>query len=173
MFELNNVPHEEQFPQATYLEAMVRLLDIVNYKDENFADEERVECLKYCYAKAAEHFAQPHVQQALKVPLKRLDAALKTIVGMCVYSWCRVSQDVMADLSIHYTYALLLDDSREDPADTMVTWYEDLLNANPQAHGWWRLLNDFIPNVLRHYGGYCQMNIVRSTIDCKYTHCIL
>nr|UWK20044.1 trichodiene synthase [Trichoderma gamsii] len=165
MVELNDVPNEEQFPRATYLQAMVHLLDTVSYKDENFADEERVSYLKNCYATAAEHFAQPHVQQALKVPPKRLDAALKTIVGMCVYSWCRVSQDVMADLSIHYTYTLLLDDSREEPADTMVTWYEDLLNAKPQAHSWWRLVNDFIPNVLRHYGGYCQMNIVRSTID--------
>ncbi|KAM0452054.1 hypothetical protein ACHAPV_009678 [Trichoderma viride] len=165
MVELNSVPSEEQFPRATYLEAMVRLLDTVSYKDENFSVEERVNCLKYCYAKASEHFAQPHVHRTLKVPPKRLDAALKTIVSMCVYSWCRVSQEVMADLSIHYTYTLLLDDSREEPADAMVTWYEDLLNAKPQAHGWWRLVNDFIPNVLRHYGGYCQMNIVRSTID--------
>ncbi|KAM0251633.1 hypothetical protein ACHAQJ_008093 [Trichoderma viride] len=165
MVELNNVPSEEQFPRATYLEAMVRLLDAVSYNDENFTDAERVKCLKNCYAKAAEHFAQPHVQEALKVSPKRLDAALKTIVGMCVSSWSLVSQEVMADLSIHYIYAMLLDDSREEPAGTMVTWYEDLLNAKPQAHGWWRLVNDFIPNVLRHYGGYCQMNIVRSTID--------
>lgn len=169
MVELNNVPREEHFPRATYMEAMVRLLDTVSYNDENLTDAERVECLKYCYAKAAEHFAQPHVQEALKVPPKQLDAALKTIVGMCVYSWCRVSQELMADLSIYFTYALLLDDSREEPADTMATWYGDLLNAKPQAHGWWRLVNDFIPKVLRHYGGYCQMTIVRSTIDCKFT----
>lgn len=173
MVELNNVPSEEQFPRATYLEAMVRLLDTVSYKDENFSVEERVNCLKYCYAKASEHFAQLHIQKTLKVPPKRLDAALKTIVSMCVYSWCRVSQEVMADLSIHYTYTLLLDDSREEPAEAMVTWYEDLLYAKPQAHGWWRLVNDFIPNVLRHYGGYCQMNIVRSTIDCEFTYSCL
>nr|UWK21989.1 trichodiene synthase [Trichoderma margaretense] len=165
MVELNDVPGEEKFPRATYLETMVRLLDTVSYNDENFTDEERVECLKYAYGKAGEHFAQPHVQETLKVPPKRMAAALKTIVGMCVYSWCSVSKEVMADLSIHYTYTLLLDDSREEPAGTMETWYEDLLNARPQAHGWWRLVNDFIPNVLRHYGGYCQMNIVRSTID--------
>nr|UWK20185.1 trichodiene synthase [Trichoderma crystalligenum] len=165
MPELNDVPGEEEFPRATYLETMVRLLDTVSYNDENFTDEERTECLKYAYGKAAEHFAQPHVQETLKVPPKRMAAALKTIVGMCVYSWCRVSKEVMADLSIHYTYTLLLDDSREEPAGTMATWYEDLLNARPQSHGWWRLVNDFIPNVLRHYGGYCQMNMVRSTID--------
>nr|UWK20075.1 trichodiene synthase [Trichoderma balearicum] len=165
MPELNDVPGEEEFPRATYLETMVRLLDTVSYNDENFTDEERTECLKYAYGKAAEHFAQPHVQETLKVPPKRMAAALKTIVGMCVYSWCRVSKELMADLSIHYTYTLLLDDSREEPAGTMATWYEDLLNARPQSHGWWRLVNDFIPNVLRHYGGYCQMNMVRSTID--------
>nr|UWK20199.1 trichodiene synthase [Trichoderma psychrophilum] len=165
MPELNDVPGEEQFPRVTFLETCVRLLDTVNYNDENFTDEHRVECLKYAYGKAAEHFAQPHVQETLNVPPARMAAALKTIVGMCVYGWCRVSKEVMADLSIHYTYTLLLDDSREDPAGTMATWYDDLLNGRPQAHGWWRLVNDFFPQVLSHYGAYCQMNMVRSTID--------
>nr|UWK20160.1 trichodiene synthase [Trichoderma cf. fertile] len=165
MVELNNAPSEEQFPRATYLETMVRLLDTVSYNDENFTNEERVECLKYAYAKVTEHFSQSHIQETLKVPRKQMAAGIKTIVCLCVYSWCRVSKEVMADLSIHYTYTLLLDDSREDPAGSMATWYEDLLNARPQAHGWWRLVNDFLPNVLRHYGSYCQMNIVRSTID--------
>nr|UWK20173.1 trichodiene synthase [Trichoderma rhododendri] len=165
MPELNDVPSEEQFPRATFLETCVRLLDTVNYNDENFTDEYRVECLKYAYGKAAEHFAQPHVQETLKAPPARMAAGLKTIVGMCVYSWCRVSKEVMADLSIHYTYTLLLDDSREEPAGTMATWYNDLLNGRPQVHGWWRLVNDFFPQVLSHYGGYCQMNMVRSTID--------
>lgn len=158
---------EQQFPRATYLETLVRLLDTVRYNDENFTDEERASYLKYAYSKAAEHFSQPHVQETLKVPPKRMTAALKTIVGMVVYSWSHVSKELMADLTIFYTYTLLLDDSIEQPAGSMVDWYGDLLNARPQAHGWWRLVNDFIPNVLRHYGGYCQINMVRSTIDCK------
>nr|UWK20113.1 trichodiene synthase [Trichoderma decipiens] len=162
---INIVPSEDQFPRATYLDNMVRLLDTVSYNDENFSDEDRAECLKYAYGKAAEHFAQPHVQNILKAPPKRLAAAVKTIVGMCVFSWCLVSKEVMADLSIFYTYAILLDDTIEDPYDGMSSWYGDLLNARPQAHGWWRLLNDFLPTLLRHYGGYCQITIVRSTID--------
>ncbi|KAK4081234.1 uncharacterized protein Triagg1_2766 [Trichoderma aggressivum f. europaeum] len=159
------VSSEQQFPLATYLETLVRLLDTVRYNDENFTDDERASYLKYSYSTAAEHFAQPHVQESLKAPPERLSAALKTIVAMVVYSWSHVSEELMADLTIFYTYALLLDDSIEQPAGFMVNWYGDLLNAKPQSHGWWRLVNEFLPNLLRHYGGYCQINIVRSTID--------
>nr|UWK20216.1 trichodiene synthase [Trichoderma stromaticum] len=165
MVDLNSISSKEQFPRTTYLETMVRLLDTVRYNDDNFTNDERVSCLKYAYSKAAEHFAQHHVRETLKIPPKRMAAALKTIVGMVVYCWCCVSKEIMADLSIHYTYTLLLDDTIEKPAGSMATWYGDLLNGKSQAHGWWRLVNDFFPNVLRHYGGYCQINMVRSTID--------
>ncbi|KAL5093615.1 Trichodiene synthase [Trichoderma cf. simile WF8] len=165
MAKIGSVSSNQQFPWATYLETLVRLLDTVRYNDENFTDDERASYLKYAYSKAAEHFAQPHVQETLKVPPKRMAAGLKTIVRLVVYSWSHVSKELMADLTIFYTYTLLLDDSIEQPAGSMTNWYGDLLSARPQAHGWWRLVNDFIPNVLRHYGGYCQMNIVRSTID--------
>ncbi|KAL7907378.1 trichodiene synthase [Trichoderma velutinum] len=165
MTETDKIPSEKQFPLATYLETLVRLLDTVRYNDENFTDDERALCMKFVYSKAADHFIQPHVQKIVNWPPERMDAALKTIVGVVVYSWCRVSKEIMADLTIYYTYTLILDDTIEQPAGSMVNWYGDLLNARPQVHGWWKLVNDFMPSILRHYGGYCQLNLVRSMID--------
>lgn len=159
----------DTFPLDYYLGTLVRILDTVNYNDENYTHDERVANLKYAYSKAAKHFAQPHVQETLNVSPKRLAAALQTIVGMVVYAWVNVSQELMADLSIHYTYTLLLDDSKDKPAPTMQSWYQDLLRGREQQHGWWRLVNDHFPKLLNHYGPYCQMNLVRSTVDCKCT----
>ncbi|KAK5991842.1 Trichodiene synthase [Cladobotryum mycophilum] len=149
---------KERFPYDTYLKACVKLLDTVKYHDDNYTRAKRVEKLEQTYKKTAKHFAQSHVQDTLKVPPERLAAALKTIVGMVVYSWVMVSPELMTDLSIHYTYTLLLDDSNDNPAPAMQTWYNDLLNGKAQDHGWWRLR-------LAPLWGYCKMNIVRSTID--------
>jgi trichodiene synthase len=168
----NNTP-QQQFPLDYYLDTLVRLLDVVEYEDRNYTHDERISSLRYAYAKAADHFSQPHVVNTLKVPPKMLAAALKTIVGMVCFAWVKVSPQLQADLSIHYTYTLLLDDSREEPAPSMANWYGDLLQGNEQKHGWWRLVNDEFPNLLEHYGGYCQMNLVRSTIDCEKIRTVL
>lgn len=162
-----NAVSEYDFPYDYYLETLVRFLDVIDYEDTNYTDEQRVENLHYVYIKTAEHFAQPHQQATLKVSPKRLQASLQTIVGMVVYSWAKVSKELMADLSIHYTYTLLLDDSTDDPNLNMRSYYEDLLNGRQQKHPWWQLVNDHFPNVLSHFGPFCSLNLVRSTIDCK------
>lgn len=159
---------EKAFPIECYLETMVRFLDTINYHDTNYTYEERVNNLHYAYSKTAAHFAQPLQQSTLKVSPKRLQASLQTIVAMVVYSWAKVSPEVMADLSIHYTYMLILDDSTDDPDATMKSFYNDLLQGRPQAHPWWRLVNDQFPTVLKHYGPFCSLNLVRSTVDCEY-----
>lgn len=158
---------EKAFPTECYLETIVRFLDTISYNDTNYTHEERVRNLQYAYSKAAEHFAQPVQQRLIKASAKRLQASLQTIVAMVVYSWVRVSPEVMADLSIHYTYMLILDDSKDDPEVKMKTFYKDLLEGRPQQHPWWRMVNDQFPTVLRHYGPFCSLNLVRSTFDCK------
>lgn len=158
---------QEEFPLETFLDTVVRLMDTVNYKDDIYTHAQRTSNLQYTYSKTAQHFAQPHVQDILRVPPKHMAAAVQTIARMVVYAWGRISKELMADLSIHYTYCLLLDDSMEEPGPSMQSWYEDLLAGRPQRSGWWRLVNDFMPNMLRHYGGYCKLNLVRSTVDCK------
>ena len=158
---------DKAFPTVCYLETMVRFLDTISYNDTNYTHEERVRNLHYAYYKAAEHFAQPVQQRLIKASPKRLQASLQTIVAMVVYSWVKVSPEVMADLSIHYTYMLILDDSKDDPEVNMKTFYTDFLEGRRQKHPWWRMVNDQFPSVLRHYGPFCSLNLVRSTVDCK------
>lgn len=87
---------------------------------------------------------------------------------MVVYSWTKIPPEVMADLSIHYTYCLVLDDSTDDPHSEMATFFEDLVHGRQQKHPWWRLVNDHFPKVLNHYGSFCALNLIRSTFDCKW-----
>lgn len=155
-----------EFPITYFKGVLVKLLDIVDYKDTNYTPEERIFNLSFAYTAAAKHFAQPYIRDTLDVPPKKLEAALRTITGMVVYSWTQVSPELMAELTIHYTYMLVLDDVGDDPTLAMDSWYQDLLQGKAQQHRWWKLVNANLPNVLSYYGGYCQMNIVRSTIDC-------
>lgn len=157
----------ENFPTEYFLNTSVRLLEYIRYRDSNYTREERIENLHYAYNKAAHHFAQPRQQQMLKVDPKRLQASLQTIVGMVVYSWAKVSKECMADLSIHYTYTLVLDDSSDDPHPAMLNYFDDLQAGREQAHPWWALVNEHFPNVLRHFGPFCSLNLIRSTMDCK------
>ena len=158
---------EKTFPTERYLEVMVRFLDTIRYNDTNFTHEDRVRSLHYAYSKAAEHFAQPLQQRQITAGAARLQASLQTITVMVVYSLARVSPEVMADLTTHYTYMLLLDDGTDDPDASMKTFYNDLLEGRPQKNPWWRMVNDQFPAVLRHYGPFCSLNLVRSTFDCK------
>lgn len=159
---------DQAFPIDYYLETLVRLLDTIEYRDNNYDRSERVKNLQYAYSETAKHFAQPLQQETLKVSPERLQAALSTIVAMVVYCWTKVSREVMAALSIHYTYTLLLDDSSDDPHPQMASFFEDLVHGRQQKHPWWRLVNGHLPEVLKHYGSFCAFNIIRSTFDCKW-----
>lgn len=158
---------DQAFPIDYFMDTVVRVLDIIKYRDNNYDRDERVKNLQYAYTEAAKHFAQPLQQETLKVNPKRLEAALRTIVGMVVYCWTKVSPELMAALSIHYTYTLLLDDSSNDPHPEMPSFFEDLIHGRQQKHPWWRLVNGHFPRVLHHYGSFCAFNLIRSTFDCK------
>ncbi|KFA52461.1 hypothetical protein S40293_10287 [Stachybotrys chartarum IBT 40293] len=155
----------EEFPTDYFLRTAVQLLEHIKYRDSNYTREERLENLQYAYNKAAEHFSQQRQQRILKVKPKRLEASLRTIVAMVVYSWAKVSKELMADLSIHYTYTLILDDSQDDPHYQMLTYFDDLQKGQQQKHPWWMLVNEHFPNVLRHFGPFCSLNLIRSTMD--------
>lgn len=157
----------QNFPTDYFLNTAVRLLESICYRDSNYTREERIENLHYAYTKAAHHFAQDRQQRFLKVDPRRLEGSLRTIVAMVVYSWAKVTKELMADLSIHYTYTLILDDSEDDPHPQMLTYFDDLQSGNPQKHPWWVLVNEHFPNVLRHFGPFCSLNLIRSTLDCR------
>lgn len=158
---------QQAFPIDYYLGTLVRYLDAIKYHDNNYTHKERIDNLHYAYSVAARHFAQPLQQETLKINPKVLEKSLRTITAMVIYCWAKVSPEVMAALTIHYTYALILDDSTNDPQICMVSFYDDLTRGKQQQHSWWRLVNAHFPNVLKHYGSFCSFNLIRSTLDCE------
>ncbi|KAK8092386.1 uncharacterized protein PG998_014871 [Apiospora kogelbergensis] len=160
----------DNFP-IVLVDAVTRFLDTIKYDDRNYKRDERICNLHHVYTNAAAYFAQPAQQQLIQArntSPNSLQASLQTISAMIVSSWVHVDQDVMVDLTIHFTVIAMLDDDTTDqPAKTMGTFYEDLVQGNPQRHLWWQILNDHLPVLLRHYGPYCGLNIVRCTTNCE------
>ncbi|GES66569.1 trichodiene synthase [Aspergillus terreus] len=156
---------EQRFPIDYFVRTVVCLLDTIQYKDTNYTHEHRLRNLEYVYSEAAIHFAQPCVNDALKVEPKKLEAFLRTTTRMVVYSWVKTSPKQMAALTIYYTYTAILNDSEDSHYPEMNTFYNDMICGRQQRHPWWRLVNKHLPNVLKHYGPFCAFNIYRSTLD--------
>ena len=159
---------DQTFSTDYYIGALVEFLDSIKYDDKNYDDRsERVKDLQYAYSITAAHFAQPIQQETSSVRPEILEAGIRVCVNMVVNAWPKVSPQVKADLSIHYTYTILIDDSKHDPHQEMRHFVDDLVHGRPQKHFWWRLMNDHLPKLLNHYGGFCAFNIFRGTCDCK------
>ncbi|PLB46472.1 trichodiene synthase [Aspergillus steynii IBT 23096] len=156
---------DKDFPVDYFVGTMVRLLDTIQHNDENYTHDERVKTLHYVYTQAASHFNQPCVRCTLDIRPQKLQAALETVTGMVVYSWVKASPGLMAALTVHYTYALFLDDGKDDPFPTMGSFFNDMADGKVQQNPWLRLVNGHFPNLLNRYGPFCALNIYRSTID--------
>lgn len=160
---------EEAFPFNPFVEAVVRFLDAVKYQDDNSERAERVALLKQTHSGAAEHFAQQVQQGNVPIDVAKIDAGLSTCVNLVVCCYPKVAPDVRVDIAIYYTYCLLLDDDSSDPESEMTSFFGDLVRGREQKNWWWRQMNDHLSNsFLRHYGGFCALNIVRGTFDCKF-----
>lgn len=128
----------EPFPSEHYLEVMVRLLDAVRYQDANYTQEERREILHHVYTKTAEHFSSPSLQKTIEIKPRVLQNGINTIVPMVVYCWAKVTIEQMVDLSIQFTFMVLLDDSlADDRGAGMESFFEDLVDNRPQRNAWW------------------------------------
>lgn len=127
----------EPFPMEHYLEVMVRLLDAVRYQDVNHTQAERRDIMHFVYTKTAEHFSSRLLQKTIKSKPDVLQAAINTIVPMVVYGWAKVTIQQMADLSIQFTFGLLLDDSTDDKDAGMQSFFTDLVENRPQRSAWW------------------------------------
>lgn len=164
--------NDQEFPIDHYLAGLVRCLDTIKYQDNNYDRHERVKNLKYTYSEAAKFLAQTLQQGTLKMSPKEFEGALRTVTRMVVYGWAKVSPQLMVALTIHYMYAVVLDDSillegSNDLHLAMMSFFEDLSQGRQQKHPWWRLMNEHMPQVLEHYESFCAFNILRSTFDCK------
>ena len=160
------VVEDKTFSINCYLGALVKFLDAIKYDVHEYERIEHVKNLQYTYSEAAKHFAQPLLQESLNVSPERLEASLQTCVPLLASAWPRVSPQVRVDITIQYTYIILIDDSKHDPHQDMRSFYDDLVHGRPQKHPWWRLMNDFLPKLLSHYGSFCAFNVLRSTYDC-------
>ena len=158
----------QAFPIDTYINNLTRYLDTIKYRDNNYDPHKRREHMQYVYSKAAEHFAQPVVYDSLQTDSKKIEAALQTVTMMIVYCWAKLSPEVQTLVAIHFTYCVLLDDSVNDPHSTMALFFQDLTHGRPQTDPWWRLMIDHLPKLLRHYGAFGTLNIIRSTFDCMF-----
>ncbi|THY31790.1 hypothetical protein D6D01_02801 [Aureobasidium pullulans] len=146
-----------------YVASLVRTLSQMGYTDTNYSSEERKLNLRHVYLKTTAHFTQPSA--SLGTDVKRMQAFIQTIARMMVYSYPKLPLDVMSDLSIYYTYTVMLDDCKQRTADTMQTLTVDLIHGSEQRHPWWQAVNQHLPSLLKHYGPFCSLTIFRSTLD--------
>ena len=155
-----------EFPFDQYLSALVKLLDTVPYRDENYDRARRLGTLRHVYFETAKHFAQPSQKDALKVHSKRMEAAMRTSVQLIVLCWVKLPPHIMVSLSIYFVYMILLDDSDDDPRSNMESFAQDIIHGREQKSTFWRLMNDHLAsNLLLYYGGFCSLSIFRSTLD--------
>lgn len=163
---LESAGNQNGFPIDCYLSSIVRILDTINYNDQNFTAQERKDKLHYAYTKAAKHFAQPE-QQRCFIDKKRVQAAVETCSRCVVYSYPNFSNEVAADLTTIFAYVTILDDDFDNPSESMKNFFNNMQAGKPQENVWWRLINEqALPALLAHYDSYCAFNIYRSHLDC-------
>ncbi|KAI0168707.1 trichodiene synthase [Pestalotiopsis sp. NC0098] len=155
----------KQFPLKEYVAALAEFLETIDYQDENFSHEQRVDTLRHVYYHTAKHFDQPIEQAELEVSPKRLQAVMRTSTLVTVYCWAKCPLEVMVGVSIYFVYIIMLDDSSKIPAAQMTTFCEDLIEGRVQKHPFWQRMNAHLTNFLHLYGGFCGMTIFRSTLD--------
>lgn len=163
------------FPFDDYLAILVRLLETVQYSNANNDSQTRLQNLRYAYSEAVKHFSQPQHHVTSNVEPKLLQAILEMSATFSVFCYDKVSPQIMASLTIYLVYTIYMDDRSEaDPLQEMAILCEDLLDGKQRKHPWWRLLNDHLTQILKHYGSFCSLTIIRSTIDCMWltTHAL-
>lgn len=158
----------KSFPLETYLAVQVRFLDAVQYCGTTYAREDRLAILRDVYSKTAQHFSQSERKESSKgVSERRLEAIMRTSVQVSVHCWIKLTPEELTALSIYWVYIVILDDSNDNPHDDMSSFFGDLIHGKPQRHGFWREMNRHLPDLLAHYGPFCSLNIMRSTLDCQ------
>lgn len=155
----------KQFPLNEYIAALTKFLETIDYHDDLFSHEQRLESLRYVYCHTAKHFDQPVERAALSVSSRKLQAVMRTSTLVTVYCWAKCPLDVMVGVSVYFAYIIMLDDSSARPNAQMTTFCEDLIKGKPQKHLFWQRMNAHLSSFLGYYGGFCAITIFRSTLD--------
>ena len=155
------------FPFDDYLASLVHLLETAQYSNSNNDSQARLQILRYVYSEAVKHFSQPQHHVTSNAKPKLLQAILEASTTFSVFCYDKLSPQNMVSLTIFTAYTIYIDDLREaDPLQEVAFLCEDLLDGKQRKHLYWGLLNDYLPQVLKDYGSFCSLNIIRSTIDC-------
>lgn len=125
---------DQNFPMDCYVNGLVRVLDTIKYRDNNYEYQERVNTMRCAYSEAAKHFTQPLQQATVKVNPKGLEAALRTGVCFSVCTFPKASPEAMGSLAILWTYYVFLDHSANNPHPEMASFFEDLVQGRQQKH---------------------------------------
>jgi trichodiene synthase len=88
---------------------------------------------------------------------------------MTVFGWENLPRDVIVPLNIYFTYVILEDDPGDDPflghSHLMDSFTLDLLRGKGQLHPRFRSLFRFFPDLLRCYGRFSQLTMLKSTLE--------
>lgn len=157
----------QAFPMDSYVDALVQFLDTLDYDIDTSRQDDTDQIMQSIYLESAESFAKLEAHRKLGSSLKRFDAALRTSVTLIVLCYSKVSRKIQLGLTAFYTYIIVLDDDTNDSHERMVSFFDDLVQGNPQKDPWWQLMNVCLSDVLAHYGSFCGFNILRVTLDCE------
>jgi trichodiene synthase len=153
-------------PLDHYVDSVVNFLDAVQYKEEDHGNrDELLRNFRHVYVETVKYFSEPSIKSALSLDDQTITLQSRNISRLTVYCWPKVPLRVMVPISIHFMFTIFLDDILEDHYDHMESFSEDLFRGRDQKNPVWRVLLHHFPNLLQHYGGFCQLTILRSTLD--------
>lgn len=155
-----------------YVDVLVGSLERVGYGEPEVLREGRAKTLCHVFRATMEYFARPDVRAAVVHRGKLRDTA-RSITRMTVFGWENLPLDAMVPLNIYFTYVALEDNPKDDAADDpfretsplMESFVRDLLSGTRQAHPGFGSLFDFLPDLLRCYGTFSQLTMLKSTLE--------
>ncbi|MBP2406181.1 hypothetical protein [Streptomyces syringium] len=151
-----------------YVDLVVEFLEAVEYGEPEGSVDERVETLRYVYRGTMEYFTRPDVQD-IPVDRELLEIYVRTITRMTVLGWENLSRDTLLPLTIHFLHTVIEDDlevnpflANTHPADNFI---HELVGGGDQVHPVHRSIFASFPDLLRHYGKFAQLALLRYTLD--------
>lgn len=151
-----------------YVDLIVEFLERVGYDEPEGSRQERAQSLRYVFRGTMEHFTRPCMRD-VTADYGYLTSVVRTITRMTVFGWGSIPLHAMVPLNIYFTYVILEDDPKDDPLRghpyLMESFVLDLLRGEEQLHPRYRALFSFFPDLLRCYGKFQQLTMLKSTLE--------
>ncbi|GAU70666.1 phytoene synthase [Streptomyces sp. NBRC 110611] len=155
-------------PAERYLDMVVEFLEEIEYGEPEGSVDERAETLRFIFHGTIQYFSQSHMQ-GISLDHQQLMSIVRTITRMTVFGWGNLPRNVMLLLNIYYSHAIMEDDPEGDPflkdSNLMDPFVCDLVCGNELMHPRYRAIFRFLPDLLRHYGKFSQLTMLKSTLE--------